>query len=54
MAFCISQKCQKDADLVVLAYVSGQVHVSQQLFIQSIWFLGHFRLVLFTVSTGYT
>ena len=47
MAFCISQKSQKDADLVVLAYFSGQIHVSQQPFIQSIWFQGHFRLVLF-------
>ena len=46
MAFCISQKSQKDADLVVLAYFSGQIHVSQQPFIQSIWFQGHFRLVL--------
>ena len=53
MAFCISQKCQKDADLVVLAYFSSQVYVSQQPFIQSIWFQGHLRLVLFTLSTGY-
>ena len=45
MAFCISRKCQKDADLVVLAYFSGQIHVSQQPFIQSISFQGHFRFV---------
>ena len=43
----VFHKNLKDADLVVLAYFSGQIHVSQQPFILSIWFQGHFRLVLF-------
>ena len=50
-----AKKCQKDTDLAlsaVLEYFPGQI--SQPRFIQSTWFQGPFRWVLWALSNGYT